>query len=380
MKKILFDLTATQPLGGAKRHGGGKYGEAVLRRMLQRGISVVCYYNSSMWMNPDILELLRNNGVELLDIYDTDINEVFTKSGCNMIYSALPQYDLFRFSASKVICTVHGLRTLETPADSYVFKYKNAGWKRRVEYLAKVLSPRLFKNKLRRYKLAEWSNPMIQFVTVSNHSAFSIKAYFPELKDLQIPVFYSPSTSSADFVTERVHDEKYFLLVSGNRFEKNNLRAVQALDYLLSNGYLKEFKVKIAGAEDASDYRYNIINKDKFEFMGFVSEEELEQLYHDAYAFIYPTLNEGFGYPPLEAMHYGVPVLSSPFTSISEICSDAALYFNPFSQEEIAARILAVSDEKIYDELSQKSLRQYERITARQNTDLDALIDFICKE
>ena len=111
--------------------------------------------------------------------------------------------------------------------------------------------------------------------------------------------------------------------------------------------------------------------------MGYVNDADLEQLYHDAYALIYPSLNEGFGYPPLEAMHYGVPVLSSPYTSIPEVCGDANLYFNPFSVEEIAGRILQISDSQIYEIQKKKAKAQYEKITLRQNEDLDRLIDYI---
>ena len=57
-KLILFDLTATQPIGSNKRHGGGKYGEVVLRQILKRGLPVTCYYDSRMWLNPDIKNLL----------------------------------------------------------------------------------------------------------------------------------------------------------------------------------------------------------------------------------------------------------------------------------------------------------------------------------
>ena len=48
--QILFDLTATQPIGSNKRHGGGKYGEVVLRQILKRGLPVTCYYDSNKWL------------------------------------------------------------------------------------------------------------------------------------------------------------------------------------------------------------------------------------------------------------------------------------------------------------------------------------------
>lgn len=59
---ILFDLVATQPSGTSIRHGGGKYGEVVLRRILERGLPVSCYYDSNKWLNPDIKSLLSGGG------------------------------------------------------------------------------------------------------------------------------------------------------------------------------------------------------------------------------------------------------------------------------------------------------------------------------
>ena len=111
--------------------------------------------------------------------------------------------------------------------------------------------------------------------------------------------------------------------------------------------------------------------------LGYVDDYDLQQLYHDAYCFIYPSLNEGFGYPPLEAMHYGVPVIASSFSSIPEVCGDAVLYTNPFSIEEIMNRILMMTDTNIHNKLKNKSLSQYKMITKKQKEDLDKLIDYI---
>jgi glycosyltransferase involved in cell wall biosynthesis len=91
---------------------------------------------------------------------------------------------------------------------------------------------------------------------------------------------------------------------------------------------------------------------------------------------IYPSLNEGFGYPPLEAMHYGIPVIASPFTSIPEICGEAALYANPFSIEEIMARILQMTEPEVHQHYKQQGLKQYSIIKDKQEKDLDALINF----
>lgn len=372
---LLFDLTATQPLTiSTKRHGGGKYGEAIIKRIVERNLPVKCYYDSRKWINPDIVSIIGE--ANLYDISSKSLSEAVKETGASLIYSALPQRTLTQFTECQIIGTVHGLRRLETPADLGSFRYKNNRWQEKVLTLFHYLLPKAYVKYLCNSKMKEWSNPNYSFVTVSNHSANSIKVFFPSLRNRNIPVFYSPSTSTKKEI-EKKYTEKYFLLVSGNRPDKNNLRAINALDKLFGDGYLSDFNVKITGVKSADAYRYTIKNIEKFDFKGYVDEDELEQLYHDAYALIYPSLNEGFGYPPLETMHYGVPVLASPFTSIPEVCEGSVLYFNPFSIEEIAARVLYVTQEVVHKKYSDLAIAQFSKITAKQDEDLDKLIDYI---
>ena len=71
--------------------------------------------------------------------------------------------------------------------------------------------------------------------------------------------------------------------------------------------------------------------------VGRVSWEEVGELYRRAGALVFPSLHEGFGFPPLEAMASGCPVACSNAASLPEICGDAAFFFDPLSLEEIAA-------------------------------------------
>jgi glycosyltransferase involved in cell wall biosynthesis len=78
------------------------------------------------------------------------------------------------------------------------------------------------------------------------------------------------------------------------------------------------------------------------EVRGRVPREELAELYRTAAALVFPSLYEGFGQPPLEAMASGTPVAVSRAGSLPEVCGDAAIYFEPTSVDEIAEAILAV--------------------------------------
>lgn len=215
------------------------------------------------------------------------------------------------------------------------------------------------------------------FVTVSYHSKYSILAHFPFVKDNQIVVFYSPDTTK-DKTKLDSHKGNYFLLVSGNRWEKNDLRAIIALDSLFTDGRIQDKKVIVTGL-DTPSFNYTIKNSKRFDFVGYVDDEKLNNLYAGCYALIYPSLNEGFGYPPIEAMRYGKPVLASPFTSIAEVCSDGAIFFNPFDIYEIKSRILLLENMSMYTWLSGRAIARYNEVSNKQHKDLDTLIDYIMK-
>ena len=103
----------------------------------------------------------------------------------------------------------------------------------------------------------------------------------------------------------------------------------------------------------------------------------LNSLHRSAYALFYPSLNEGFGYPPIESMKYGVPVAASGVSSIPEICGDAALYFDPYNILEMSNRILQLGDPSIYEQLQEKGMARYALVSERQKRDLDSLVNFL---
>lgn len=99
-------------------------------------------------------------------------------------------------------------------------------------------------------------------------------------------------------------------------------------------------------------------------FVGFVSQEELPLWYSAATAFVYPSLYEGFGFPPLEAMHYGTPVVTSNTTSLPEVVGDAALTVDPTNVEELAQALLRITgDEELRTRLRARGKEQAARFS-----------------
>lgn len=138
---------------------------------------------------------------------------------------------------------------------------------------------------------------------------------------------------------------KEFLLYTGVwRDHKNLPRLIKAFE-LVRNKHNIDLKLVITGKPDP--YYPEVKNEvkrlgltDEVIFPGLVDEKELIHLYNAALFYVFPSLYEGFGMPPLEAMKCGAPVLASNTSSIPEICGDGnAIFFDPNNEEEIAEKI-----------------------------------------
>lgn len=79
-------------------------------------------------------------------------------------------------------------------------------------------------------------------------------------------------------------------------------------------------------------------------YVGYISDEQLKALYQHAACFLYPSIYEGFGIPPLEAMRYGCPAVVGQSAALPEVCADAALYCDPYSQDDIAQKLRSLLD------------------------------------
>jgi len=103
---------------------------------------------------------------------------------------------------------------------------------------------------------------------------------------------------------------------------------------------------------------------DAVRFVGFVPGDELGLWYNAATAFVYPSLYEGFGLPPLEAMQCGTPVVTSHAASLPEVVGDAALLVKPMSVEDWSEALVRVAtDSALRDDLRERGLRQARQFT-----------------
>ena len=140
----------------------------------------------------------------------------------------------------------------------------------------------------------------------------------------------------------KLRERPFLLAVGSSSPHKNFSRLVHALEKLGET----PFGVVIAGGSNPKVHAATGDLPESVKHVGYVSDGELRALYEHAAGFIHPAYYEGFGIPPLEAMTLGCPVLCSNAASLPEVCGDAALYFDPFDESDISAKIQELMQDK----------------------------------
>jgi glycosyltransferase involved in cell wall biosynthesis len=187
-------------------------------------------------------------------------------------------------------------------------------------------------------------------LTVSEASKLDILRRFRVPAD-KITVVYNaiderlslaPTDEDVKRVSVRYQLKDPFALYVGNiRPHKNLERLIEAFHQLRQESAFEALKLVIIG-DEISKYQglRRAVHVHKLHkhvrFLGFVPLETLSVLYQLASVFVFPSLYEGFGLPPLEAMYYGTPVVTSNVSSLPEVVGDAAMLVDPYSSESIA--------------------------------------------
>ncbi|MDF1823018.1 MAG: glycosyltransferase family 1 protein [Verrucomicrobiales bacterium] len=143
--------------------------------------------------------------------------------------------------------------------------------------------------------------------------------------------------------------EEFWLSVGALEERKNFEGMFDALEIYWEKSE-NPIRLKIAGGETPhtahiKDRIDRLEARGMVEYLGYVSEEELSELYLSATALLFPSWYEGFGLPVLEAMSAGCPVITSHNTSIPEVAGKAALYIDPGSADTIASAMLRIQEE-----------------------------------
>ena len=195
--------------------------------------------------------------------------------------------------------------------------------------------------------------------TVSQYSKKDIVKNY-KLSPEKVEVVYA--SASERFQNLNLEKEDFVLMVSSLDPRKNMKRAIEAFlnvktDYKLviigdkmksfSNPHLEKFK-----------------KEERIIFTGYLSDVELINYYNRAKIFLYPSLFEGFGIPPMEAQKCGCPAIVSEVSCLPEVYGDSVLYCNPFETESIQSSIeKLISDENLRKSLVKKGFENADRFS-----------------
>ncbi|KVK83911.1 glycosyl transferase family 1 [Burkholderia ubonensis] len=140
--------------------------------------------------------------------------------------------------------------------------------------------------------------------------------------------------------------DRYVLFVGSLAPGKNLARVLEAIAML--RGSHPALRFVIAGGANTRIFGASLpgprADDPNVTWTGYVTDGELKALYQHAGCFVFPSLHEGFGLPPLEAMRCGCPVIVSREGALPEVCSGAAIFCDAWSEADIAATIVRVMD------------------------------------
>ena len=215
-----------------------------------------------------------------------------------------------------------------------------------------------------------------KIITISEFSKKDILDLVPGVDEDQISVSYlscdliflnesvSPVNSNGNIA--KLIQTPFIFCLGADDPRKNTLRLVCAYLKLLKQKNIPENLVICGYANWEKSESYRVVKEAGAEsrvwFLDFIKIDELAVLYRNAVVFIYPSLYEGFGIPILEAFSSGCPVIASNVTSIPEIGGDAALYFDPRSEDQIANSLQSV----LNDPILRETLKEKGRVRAKQ--------------
>ena len=197
--------------------------------------------------------------------------------------------------------------------------------------------------------------------TVSEASRADILRFYPSTDPAKVHVvpnaidaelLVDPGEAERDRVRERYQIRGRFVLFAGNvKPHKNLERLIRAFARVRCQEGNEDLRLVLIG-DDVSRYASLRRTADEagvrqeVRFFGFVPHETLAALYRMATVFAFPSLYEGFGLPPLEAMACGTPVVTSRISSLPEVVGDGALLVDPYNEDDIAQGIARLLDDQ----------------------------------
>ena len=285
----------------------------------------------------DLKQLINSKTIDMVSTIYSIKEQIELKQkipSCDLFWSPHFNIPILPIKARKRIVTIH---------DTYHLAHlKKLPWLQK--FYAKIFY--FFATKL--------SN---QIITVSNFSKKELKKYL-NVSEKKINVIYNGvDTCLFKHISDKTLLQKIkleyglpdkFMLTVGNVKPHKNLGTLVVAFQHMQQRERSDYELVIIGKKDgfiSKDYKvFKTVNNDpvlknKVKFTGYVPNKDLPIIYNLASIFVFPSLYEGFGLPPLEALASGTPTAVSNKSSIPEICGEATTYFNPEDPIDISEKI-----------------------------------------
>lgn len=241
----------------------------------------------------------------------------------NIFYSSVPEGILI--PTAKQVITIHDLLPVKYP-EIYP----------RMRFYFRHILPVLIKASSAIITISEATkNDIIDFYRIKNKPIYVIPC------GINKNIFYPVNELQIEIINRKYNLSNYILFVSEIRPYKNLFRLIKAFGNLhISNidlvivGALSKF-----GKDDILALPHKLGIENRVKFLGYIQDNDLPAVYSGASMLVFPSLTEGFGIPPLEAMSCGCPVITSNTSSMPEVCGDAALYIDPYNIDSITNAI-----------------------------------------
>lgn len=261
--------------------------------------------------------------------------------GADLVHFAMPQQPVVY--RGRKVTTFHDLTLLKT-------YNSDKGW---LKFHLKQLVGRYV------FRRVALSNDHI--ITPSEFTKQELQSFFPVPTDRISVIYEAGETTASDASAYKLPFQRYIMYVGSQSDYKNITRLAEAHQQLLATH--PDLGLVLVGKKDVMAQRHDQLFSDRgyrnILFTGFVSDGELNWLYANAAAYVFPSLMEGFGLPGLEAMSRGLPVVSSNATCLPEVYGPAAIYFDPMNVGEMASAIdSVVSDESLRQSLIEAGHQQ----------------------
>lgn len=382
---LIIDLTFCGDNGdGRVYHGGSDYALSAMRffeKYFKGEIVLLMDHN----MSPEKLGIGRS---EFQIIYSRNMGlpTEFDSSG-NIFFIPIPYFYIENSllpKRARVWATVHGLRHLELS--------------RLAAQMLPVSSPNDVARETRAYKILRHGKKYLQagnqyerelkkielyknfltkghrVLTVSEHSKWTLELLGvtgTPAEPIQVAYPLHPFDSVFESETAVPTEKKGLLFLSGERREKNIQKLIEAVNaFPKLEREIREQGMSITGEYCEITKISRMLPDVPVKNFGYCSASELNALFKTSRLLIYPSVSEGFGIPPVQALRYGLPVLASPTTSIAEILGDAAVYCNPFDAGEIAVRILMMLNcPELLSMKASKGKKRYEMLKEQAHID-----------